>query len=445
MIEQIHDIGRRRAWVIWLVGLGVYVLAVFHRSSLGVAGILASERFDINATRLATFTVLQLVVYAGMQVPVGVLLDRFGSRALLLCGLVLMTAGQLGFAFSESFGVAVVARAVVGAGDAMVFVSVIRLVTAWFLVRQAPMVTQLTGLSGQLGAIAAAGPLSYLLNVFGWTLAFALTSSLGVVMLVGVLALVKDSPYRREEVVAIKLRALAQSVRTVWGNPGTRLGMWSHFASQFSATVFALLWGYPFLVQGLGWSPEGASTLLMAMTAWAVLSGLFLARLVARLPYYRSWIVVGVVIGMVVPWTAVLLWPGAAPDPLVVVMAFATASGGPAAMVAFDLARSFTPTHAIGRANGLVNVGGFTASLLTMALIGVILDLTAPGGMEDYTLRDFKLALSVQYLFWALGIWQTLRYRRRGLAHLARVHPGSIEQMRAGRPFVHPGIGTEGV
>ncbi|HYH73020.1 MAG TPA: MFS transporter [Nocardioides sp.] len=445
MIEQIHDIGRRRAWVIWLVGLGVYVLAVFHRSSLGVAGILASERFDINATRLATFTVVQLVVYAGMQVPVGVLLDRFGSRALLLCGLVLMTVGQLGFAFSESFGVAVVARAVVGAGDAMVFVSVIRLVTAWFLVRQAPMVTQLTGLSGQLGAIAAAGPLSYLLNVFGWTLAFALTSSLGVVMLVGVLALVKDSPYRREEVVAIKLRALAQSVRTVWGNPGTRLGMWSHFASQFSATVFALLWGYPFLVQGLGWSPEGASTLLMGMTAWAVLSGLFLARLVARLPYYRSWIVVGVVIGMVVPWTAVLLWPGAAPDPLVVVMAFATASGGPAAMVAFDLARSFTPTHAIGRANGLVNVGGFTASLLTMALIGVILDLTAPGGMEDYTLRDFKLALSVQYLFWALGIWQTLRYRRRGLAHLARVHPGSIEQMRAGRPFVHPGIGTEGV
>ncbi len=59
------------------------------------------------------------------------------------------------------------------------------------------------------------------------------------------LALVKDSPYRRDDVVAIKLRALALSVRTVWGNPGTRLGMWSHFVSQFSATVFALLWGYP--------------------------------------------------------------------------------------------------------------------------------------------------------------------------------------------------------
>ncbi len=446
MTEQVHDIGKRRAWVIWAVALAVYVLAVFHRSSLGVAGLIAAEPFDISATRLATFTVLQLVVYAAMQVPVGVLLDRFGSRAMLIWGLVLMTVGQFGFAFAESFSAAVAARAVLGAGDAMVFVSVIRLVTLWFLVRQAPMVTQLTGLTGQLGAIAAAGPLSYLLHTLGWTRAFALTSSIGIVLLVAVLLLVKDSPYRRSNVVAIKLRALAQSVRTVWGNPGTRLGMWSHFTSQFSVTVFALLWGYPFLVQGLGWSASDASTLLMAMTAWAVVSGLVLARLVARLPYYRSFIVLSVVVAMVVPWTAVLLWPGVAPGWLVVVMAFATASGGPASMVGFDLARSFTPAHAIGRANGLVNVGGFTASLLTMALIGVVLDLSSSGnGMGSYGLDDFKIAMAVQYPFWALGVVQVLRYRRRGLAHLARVHPGSLEQMRAGHPFVHPGIGTEGV
>jgi hypothetical protein len=155
--------------------------------------------------------------------------------------------------------------------------------------------------------------------------------------------------------------------------------------------------------------------------------------------------VIGIVVAMVVPWTAVLLWPGPAPAWLVVVMACTTATGGPASMVGFDLARTFTPVHAIGRANGLVNVGGFTASLLTMALIGAVLDLVEPGGMEAYTLDDYRAALSVQYLFWGLGVVQILRYRRRGLAHLARVHPGATEQMRAGRPFVHPGIGTEGV
>ena len=71
----------------------IYVLAVFHRSSLGVAGLVATERFDISATQLATFTMLQLLVYAGMQVPVGLLIDRFGPRSVLLVGLVLMTAG----------------------------------------------------------------------------------------------------------------------------------------------------------------------------------------------------------------------------------------------------------------------------------------------------------------------------------------------------------------
>ena len=57
----------RGAWSVWLVGLLVYMLAVFHRSSLGVAGLAATEQFDISAAQLATFTMLQLLVYAGMR------------------------------------------------------------------------------------------------------------------------------------------------------------------------------------------------------------------------------------------------------------------------------------------------------------------------------------------------------------------------------------------
>ncbi len=446
MREQVHDIGKRRAWVIWLVGLSVYVLAVFHRSSLGVAGLLAAQRFQIDATSLATFTVLQLAVYAAMQVPVGVMLDRYGSRALLLSGLVLMTGGQLLFAFVESYPIAVLARVVIGAGDAMVFVSVIRLVAAWFLVRQAPLVTQLTGQVGQVGAIIAAAPLSWALVHLGWTGAFALASSAGVVLMVAVALLVKDSPYAKDGATRIKLRTLTRQLQTVWGNPGTRLGMWTHFTSQFAMTVFAMIWGFPFLVQGQGLSPAVASTLLMLMTGWVILSGLTLSWLVGRFPYYRSWIVIGVVGLMMIPWTAVLLRDTPSPLWLLVVLVCFTATGGPASMVGFDLARSFTPQETMGRANGLVNVGGFSASLLTIALVGVVLDLRQPGGMAAYDLDDYRAALSVQYLFWAFGITQVLRYRRRGLAHLRREHPGAVESMRRGEPFVHPGFSDrEGV
>lgn len=438
MRTQVHDIGRRRAWAVWLVALSVYVLAIFHRSSLGVAGLLAAHRFGIDATQLAFFTVLQLGVYAGLQVPVGLALDKFGSRALLLTGLVLMTGGQFGFAFAHSFPAAVAARALIGAGDAMIFGSVIRLVTLWFLVRQAPLVTQLTGQIGQVGAIIAAGPLSYALHAFGWTRTFAAFSSVGLLLMVAVALGVKDTPYADDGPVDVKLRALAASLRLVWGNPSTRLGLWTHFTAQFAGTVFTLLWGYPFLVRGEGWSTAAASTLLMAMTGWVILSGLVLARLVTRFPFYRSVFVLVTIATMALAWAIVLLWPGRAPAALVVVMAFATASGGPASMVGFDLSRTLTPREAVGRANGVVNIGGFVASLLTMLLIGWVLDLRHSGGMAAYHLGDYKAALAVQFVFWTVGAVQIVRFRRRTIAHLRREHPGSVEAMRRGEMFVRP-------
>lgn len=438
--EQLHEIGGRRAWVIWLVALGAYVLAVLNRSSLGVAGLLAADRFEIRATELASFTVLQLLIYAGMQIPVGVLLDRYGSRALLLCGLVLMTGGQVAFALVGGYLTALAARAAVGAGDAMIFISVMRLVAAWFLVRQAPFVAQLTGQLGQLGAVLAAAPLSLVLHAVGWTRAFAAVSSLGVVAVVAVAVLVKDSPYRSEGPVTVKLAALTRSLREIWGNPGTRLGLWSHFTSQFPLTVFTLLWGYPFLVQGEGLSRDVAGVLLMLTTATALASGLALGRVVSRWPFYRSYAVVGIVAVISLAWTAVLLWPGPAPLWLLVVLVCAMAVGGPASMVGFDLARTFTPVEALGRANGVVNVGGFLASLLTIALVGVVLDLREPAGTRAYDLTDFRVAMCVQYPFWVLGVVQILRYRGKAVAHLDRTQPGAVERLRAGEAVVPPEV-----
>ncbi|WP_410965956.1 MFS transporter, partial [Salmonella sp. SAL4438] len=76
---------------IWAAAISVYVLAVFHRTSLGVAGLQAAERFGISSSQLATFTIVLLAVYAAMQLPVGALLDRYGSKRLLTVGLSLLT------------------------------------------------------------------------------------------------------------------------------------------------------------------------------------------------------------------------------------------------------------------------------------------------------------------------------------------------------------------
>jgi MFS family permease len=419
--------------------MAVYALAIFHRTSLGVAGLLAAERFHISGTQLATFTVLQLLVYAAMQVPVGVLLDRFGSRRLLMTGLALMTAGQLVFAVAAGFEVGILARVLVGAGDAMVFVSVVRVVALWFPERRAPLFTQITGQLGQVGAIAASFPLAAALHGIGWTPTFLVASALGVALLVVLLPVLKDSPYAGTEQERMRLSALAESLRATWDTPGTRLGLWSHFSSQFGMTVFALLWGFPFLVRGQGLSEATASTLLVLMTLTQIVAGPVIGTVVGRYPYRRSVLVLVIVGAIAATWAVVLLWPGHAPLPLLVILVTVTAVGVPTSMVGFDVARSFNPAERIGSALGVVNVGGFVASLSAMALIGVVLDHLNPGGPASYTTDGFRVAMAVQFPFWALGAVQIWRYRRKALALLEEHHPDALRALRDGESAL-PGI-----
>ena len=134
-----------RAWAVWGVGARGVPAAIFHRSSLAVAGLAAADRFDITAAQLATFTMLQLLVYAGMQIPVGLLVDRYGPRSVILTGAVVLTLAQAGFALAEAYGAALVARVFVGMGDAMTWICLLRLVTSWFSGRRIPLVTALSG------------------------------------------------------------------------------------------------------------------------------------------------------------------------------------------------------------------------------------------------------------------------------------------------------------
>ena len=434
--DRQFPLGGRQAWIVYASALAVYILAVFNRSSLGVAGLLASERFHIAATQLSIFTMVQLFVYAAMQIPVGALLDRFGPKRLLLCGVLAMTAAQFAFAFATTFAAGVAARVFIGVGDSMVFIPLLRIVSLWFPPLRIPMLSQLTGLSGQLGALMAASPLVYALHRWGWTPSYASSAAAGVLFALLVLLLVRDSPNPDHELDQIKVRAIARGVRAAWRAPGTRLGLWSHFSAQFGATVFALLWGYPFLVAGQGLSPSTAGTLLMLMTVITVITSPVIGGFITKYPFSRSTLILGIVVAIMTVWGVVLLWPGRAPLPLLVVLVLVTAVGGPGSLVGFDLARTFNPPTRLGSATGIVNVGGFLASLSTVTLIGFILDRVAPGGPTTYTVDSFRIAMSAQYLVWTLGVVQILRYRHKARRGLQESDPEAYAALRAGQSIV---------
>jgi MFS family permease len=401
------------------VGVAAYLVAVMQRTSLGVAGLDAVERFDASASALASFAVLQLLVYAGLQVPVGLMVDRYGPRRLVVAGAVLMAAGQLVLALSTAIEVALAARILVGAGDALTFISVLRLVSAWMPPRRVPLMTQLTGILGQFGQVLSAVPLVVLLHGPGWTPAFLSAAALSVVAGVLVLVLVSDSPVGPVLVGdAPTLSEVGADLATAWRHPGTRLGLWSHFTSQFSGMVFALLWGFPFLVAGQGLPTGTASALLALFVIAAAAAAPFLGVLVSRHPLRRSWLVLTIIATNVLAWTAVLALPGPAPLWLLVVLVLVLATGGPGSMIGFDFARTFNPPNRLGTATGIVNVGGFMASLLTMLAVGVVLDVLGDG-VAGYALDDFRIAFAVQYVVWGVGVVAIVRTRRQVRARMA--------------------------
>jgi MFS family permease len=415
-------------YAVWPVALAVYMLAVFHRSSLAVAGLAATERFDISAAQLATFTMLQLLVYALMQIPVGLLVDRFGSRSVLAAGAVLLTCAQAGFAFADTYPLALLARLFVGMGDAMTFICVLRLVSTWFAPRRVPVMIQFTGVLGQLGAIIAAVPMTWALSQLGWTKSYLLAASLGIVMTAALLLVVHDAPEARNlRGQAMSPTAIRVSLVESWSHPGTRLGFWMHFTTQFSATVLGLLWGFPFLVKGEGLSERTAGVLLTVMVVAIMGTGPLIGWRITVRPWHRSTLVLAIVAAIVTVWTVVLAWPGQAPLWMLVVLVVVSGVGGPASVIGFDLGRTSNPPHRLASATGIINQAGFFASLILVIAIGLILDWRTPDG-RDYTPDAFRWAMSFQYVLWSIGLLQIWRYRVKARARLQADDPDLFAQ-----------------
>ena len=422
--------------VIWVVALATYLLAVFHRSSLAVAGLVATERFDINAAQLASFVMLQLLVYAGMQVPVGLLIDRFGPRRILTTGAVVLTLAQTGFAFAESYPAALVARLFVGMGDAMTFICVLRLVNTWFAPRRIPLITQLTGVLGQMGAILAAAPMTVALRELGWTRAYLVAASFGVVLVVLLVAVVHDAPglrshrgapMRPAEIRASPRRLVAaprhaarlldallhpvqrDDARHAVGLPVLRARRGAehrpgrhpadrHGGGRDERRTRPRLADHraalaPLDPRALGRRRDRRCLDGRARVAGA---GTVLAPAPARGGHRRRW-----------PRVDDRLRPRPDLQPL--------RSGWPSA-------------------TGIINQGGFYASLVLVVAIGLILDWRTPGDSTAYTPEAFRWAMSFQYVLWGVGLTQVWRYRRRTRAWLRVKEPEWVEaQLALGR------------
>lgn len=396
----------RRATLISIAVVFAYFVAVAERSSLGVAAIQAAERFDTSAAQLSFLTVMQLAVYAAMQIPVGVLLDRYGSKRLLIIGGLLMAIGQLLVASAVVLPQAVAGRAVLGMGDAFTFISMIRVVNHWYSGAAATKRTQLYANFGQLGQVFSALPFAYFLAHVGWSSAYL---TLGLFALVGVALtalFVRDSPEQgSDKPVRTPWRQIGRQLVANVKHPAVRMAFWTHFILQSTGSVFVLLWGYSFLVRGEGVDPGIASIMLSSFVFIGFLVGPWMSSFCSRHPQARPRLVLAQVTLIVLTWIAVLSWSGPAPLWLLGILILVIGSGGPGSMIAFDFTRSYVDKSQLGTANGFVNVGGFVATFVMMFCVGGVLDLSLRQGWSSslFDLTGFKIGLAVQLLIVGFG------------------------------------------
>ncbi|KIF07761.1 MFS transporter [Streptomyces sp. RSD-27] len=424
--------GGRRAVAVWSIGVAVYFVAVIFRTSLGVAGLEAADRFHVNASALSTFSLLQLLVYAGMQVPVGLMVDRLGTKKVLTLGAVLFTAGQIGFALSPTYAMALAARALLGCGDAMTFISVLRLGTRWFPARRGPLMAQLAGLVGMAGNLVSTLVLAPVLHGAGWVPAFAGSALAGLLVLVPLTLFLRDHPPGHALPPAASGGGgfVRRQIRDSWREPGTRLGLWVHFTTQFPAMVFLLLWGMPFLVEAQGLDRTAAAGLLTLIVAANMGWGLAYGQIIGRRPAARLPLALGTIGVTALLWASVLLYPGdRAPMWLLGTLCVVLGTCGPASMIGFDFARPANPAERQGTASGITNMGGFLASMTTLLSVGVLLDATGD---------DYRIAFSSVFAVELLGLTQILRLRPRALTRererLAQSAPATRESPRAATP-----------
>ncbi|QFZ22646.1 MFS transporter [Saccharothrix syringae] len=421
------DRATKRAWLIWSTAVIVYVAALFHRTSLGVASLEAGDRFSVGPAALGTFTVLQIGLYALMQVPTGLLVDRFGPRRVLTAAALLMGTGQALFALADSYPLGLAARAVLGVGDAMTWVSVLRLAAAHFPPRRYTVVMTLSAALGGAGNLVATVPLTLLLQNAGWTATFLIAGGATAAYSAVVTWRVRDVPDGVPQPVSepVPLRAVGAKVVAAWRQPSTRLGFWVHFTTMFTPALLSLLWGFPYLVEAQGMSRPAASAVLSTLVLVAVVAGPVMGAVIGRYPVWRMPIVGAYLAVAVVCWAVLLGWPGGVlPAPVLYALFAVLAIGNPVSGVAFAIVRDYHPLHRVSTATGVANVGGFAAITFTALVVGVLLDLVEPALSAPQAYRVAFLSVAAVLL---LGVWRTVVWwlRARGVV-LAALERGEV-------------------
>lgn len=396
------------AWLICGLGALYYSYEYLLRISPSVMEPALREHFNLSATGFGLLSAFYYYAYVPLQIPVGVLLDRYGPRLLLTLACMVCVIGTFIFCGTQVFWVAAVGRFLVGFGSAFAFVGVLKLATIWLPEDKLAMVSGMASALGTIGAMVGDNLLGYMVIKLGWRETVNYTAIFGIGLIFVLWYGIRDRHrYQRQSGTVenfrqsmIDLGIIARN-RQIWIN-----GMYGCLV-YLPATVFAELWGIPYLKNAHGLSLEAAdlanSLLFLGFTIGAPLFGLLSDKLKRRkLP-----MIIGAV-GAAIVMMMVLYMPGLTEVGLDVLM-FVLGLLYSAQCIVFAVGRELSPNEAAGTAIAMTNMIVMLGAMFLQPLVGRLLDFslsvhTHAAGLESlstdklaqlYTASDYQFALSI--------------------------------------------------
>jgi sugar phosphate permease len=402
---DVWTVPRRRRWVGWVVLAVGFALFSFHRVSTSVIADDLMRTFDATGTELGVLHASLFYIYALLQVPAGVLTDRFGTRRVATVGTLLMGVGVIAFAASDEYALAFASRATIGLGGSVIYISTLRYCANWYRPDEFATMTGLTSAMAGIGGILATTPLAVSIAAVGWRATLAgigvVGLSAGAVIYAGVRDTPTDAALPPVEGVSppseTSFRAAVGHAGRVLADPMTWvLGV---VFLAFVGTTFTVLglWGVPFLVDRYDLSVRQASTYVLLGNLGFLFGPPAIGRLSDRLGV-RAPIVAAAGVLFAAGY-GLLALVGRPPLLVTGAVLFAVTFVGGAGFVTFALVKDRHPAEASGSATGTVNSLGFVGVAALPVVMGWLLDAFWTGetvdGARVYTALGYRAAFAV--------------------------------------------------
>ena len=399
------------AFLVWGLGAALYFIGFFQRVTPAVITRELMTEFAIGAAALGNLSAFYFYSYVGMQIPTGLLVDRWGPRRVLTMGAGVAALGTAVFALSTSYAGAGFGRLLIGASVGVAFVAMLKLAAHWFAPTRFAMVSGLALLTGMLGAVGAGAPLRLAADAFGWRPVMLGGCALTALLCLLIWWLVRDDPvekgYRSHAPLAaapVAGASVMAGLREVLGYRNVRLMFF--IAGGFSAPilVFGGLWGVPFLVTHYGVSTAHAalmtSGLLLAWGLGGPVCGALSDRIGRRKPVYAA----GLALSFT-GWSLIWLVPGLPLGLLYLVLfIIGIVSGG--VILTFSVCKESTPLRLAGTTSGIANMGNMMGGMLLQPAVGWVLDRMWSGQMAGaariYDFAAYRAGFALM-LVWLLA------------------------------------------